>query len=246
MIEKQFVKNNINRTKLEEYLESELERANYSGIDFTKTSTSTKITIYSEKPGLVIGRGGHRIKELTEALTNRFNIDNPQIEAQEVEEPDLDAEVVAKNIKGWLEKGGHPKRVGNTYARRVMDAGAAGIQIAISGKLSGSRGRTEKFTQGYVKRCGNTAEENVDYAYQVAVTQPGTLGVKVRLMKEMPDYMLRQRVTDEERAEPETEEEDASEEPAEDDEDAGDETEDTDAEPDETDTDDDDTDEEDA
>lgn len=215
MIEKQFVKNNINRTKLEEYLEEELERANYSGIDFTKTSTSTKITIYSEKPGLVIGRGGHRIKELTDALTNRFNIDNPQIEAQEVEQPDLDAEVVAKNIKGWLEKGGHPKRVGNTYARRVMDAGAAGIQIAISGKLSGSRGRTEKFTQGYVKRCGNTAEENVDYAYQVAVTQPGTLGVKVRLMKEMPDYMVRQRVTDADRAEEEdetTEDQDAEQE----------------------------------
>ncbi|MCJ7429279.1 MAG: 30S ribosomal protein S3 [Candidatus Nanohaloarchaeota archaeon QJJ-5] len=203
MIEKQFVKNNINRTKLEEYLESELERANYSGIDFTKTSTSTKITIYSEKPGLVIGRGGHRINELTEALTNRFNIDNPQIEAQEVEDPDLDAEVVAKNIKGWLEKGGHPKRVGNTYARRVMEAGAAGIQIAISGKLSGSRGRTEKFTQGYVKRCGNTALDNVDYAYQVAVTQPGTLGIKVRLMKELPDYMKRQRVTEDEYADQE-------------------------------------------
>ncbi|MDY6777089.1 MAG: 30S ribosomal protein S3, partial [Candidatus Nanohaloarchaea archaeon] len=186
MIEKKFVQDNINKAKLEEYLEDELEKANYSHIDFTKTSTSTKITIYSEKPGLVIGRGGHRIKEITKQLKTKFDLDNPQIEAQEVEEPDLDAEVVAKNVKGWLEKGGHPKRVGNTYARRVMEAGAVGVQIEIAGKLSGSRGRTEKFTQGYVKKCGETANNYVDYAFRPAVTQPGALGVKVRIMKQLP------------------------------------------------------------
>jgi small subunit ribosomal protein S3 len=207
MIEKDFVQKNINKLKIEEYLERELDRANYSHMDFTKTSTSTKITIYSEKPGLVIGRGGHRIKEITSKLKGDFGIENPQIEAQEVEEPDLDAEVVAKNIQGWLEKGGHPKRVGNTYARRVMEAGAVGIQIEISGKLSGSRGRNEKFTQGYVKKCGETANKYVDYAYRGAVTQPGALGVKVRIMKELPGYMTRQQVieeelTDDEPAEP--------------------------------------------
>lgn len=206
MIEKDFVQKNINKLKIEEYLERELDRANYSHIDFTKTSTSTKITIYSEKPGLVIGRGGHRIKEITSKLKNDFGIENPQIEAQEVEEPDLDAEVVAKNIQGWLEKGGHPKRVGNTYARRVMEAGAVGIQIEISGKLSGSRGRNEKFTQGYVKKCGETANKYVDYAYRGAVTQPGALGVKVRIMKELPGYMTRQQVIEEELTEEEPEE----------------------------------------
>ncbi|MDY6771521.1 MAG: 30S ribosomal protein S3 [Candidatus Nanohaloarchaea archaeon] len=195
MIEKQFVQDSIKKVKIDEWLEDELDKANYSHIDFTKTSTSTKITIYSEKPGLVIGRGGHRIKEVTRKLKDDFGIENPQVEAQEVEEPDLDAEVVAKNIQGWLEKGGHPKRVGNTYTRRVMDAGAVGVQIEIAGKLSGSRGRSEKFTQGYVKKCGNTAEQYVDSAYRAAVTQPGALGVKVRIMKELPGYMTRQQVS---------------------------------------------------
>ncbi len=198
MIEKEFVKQNINKVKLEEYLDKELERANYSHIDFTKTSTSTNIILYSEKPGLIIGRGGHRIKELIEKLKNDFGIENPQVEAKEVEEPDLDAEVVAKNVSGWLEKGGHPKRVGNTYVRRVMEAGAAGVQIEISGKLGGSRGRTAKFSRGYVKMCGETANKNIDYAYRKAVTKPGALGVKIRIMKEIPPYMQRQHIDTEE------------------------------------------------
>jgi small subunit ribosomal protein S3 len=198
MIEKKIIQDNINKLKLEEYLQSELDRANYSHIDFTQTSTSTKITIYSEKPGLVIGRGGHRVKEITQKLKDQYGIENPQVEAKEVEKPDLDAEVVVRNVKGWLEKGGHPKRVGNTYVHRVMEAGAVGVQIEIAGKLSGSRGRVEKFSRGYVKKCGETANQNVDYAYKQAVTQPGSLGVKVRIMKELPGYMTRQQVQKEE------------------------------------------------
>jgi small subunit ribosomal protein S3 len=163
----------------------------------TRTPTSTHITIYAEKPSLVIGRGGHRIKKIIKAFEEDFGIENPQVDAQELEEPDLDAAAVAKNISGWLEKGGHPKRVGNTYARRVMESGAVGVQIEISGKLSGSRGRTEKFIEGYVKKCGNTAKEFVDYSYEKAVTKPGTLGVKVYIMKDMPHYMKRALQTEE-------------------------------------------------
>ncbi len=207
MIEKEFVKQNINKVKLEEYLDKELERANYSHIDFTKTSTSTNIILYSEKPGLIIGRGGHRIKELIQKLKDDFGIENPQVEAKEVEEPDLDAQVVAKNVSGWLEKGGHPKRVGNTYVRRVMEAGAAGVQIEISGKLGGSRGRNAKFSRGYVKMCGETALRNIDYAYRKAITKPGALGVKVRIMKEIPPYMQRQHIEKEEKPEEVKEEE---------------------------------------
>ncbi len=189
MIEKEFIQRGITKAKLEEFLESELRNANYSHIDVTKTPTSTNIVIWSEKPGLVIGRGGSRINEIIDAFENQFGIENPQVDAQEVEEPDLDANVVAKNVAGWLEKGGHPKRVGNTYMRRVMDAGAVGVEIEISGKLSGSRGRNEKFIDGYVKKCGDTAKDYVDVAFEKAVTKPGALGVKVRIMKDIPAHM---------------------------------------------------------
>ncbi|MDY6776920.1 MAG: 30S ribosomal protein S3 [Candidatus Nanohaloarchaea archaeon] len=189
MIEKEFIQRGITKAKLEEFLERELRTANYSHIDITKTPTSTNITIYAEKPGLVIGRGGSRINEIIDALEDDFGIENPQVDAQEVEEPDLDANVVAKNVASWLEKGGHPKRVGNTYMRRVMESGAVGVEIEISGKLSGSRGRSEKFIDGYVKKCGDTAKDYVQKAYEKAVTKPGALGVKVRIMKDMPEHM---------------------------------------------------------
>ncbi|MDY6761553.1 MAG: 30S ribosomal protein S3 [Candidatus Nanohaloarchaea archaeon] len=202
MIEKEFIERGITKAKLEEFLERELRNANYSHIDITKTPTSTNLTIYAEKPGLVIGRGGSRINEIIDALEEQFEIENPQVDAQEVEDPDLDANVVAKNVAGWLEKGGHPKRVGNTYMRRVMEAGAIGVEIEISGKLSGSRGRTEKFIDGYVKKCGDTAKDYVDRAYEKAVTKPGALGVKVQIMTDMPEHMKLALQSDEEEERP--------------------------------------------
>ena len=124
-------------------------------------------------------------------MEEEFDFENPQIEVNEIENADANAEVVAKSIADWLEKGGHAKRVGYTYLRRMKEAGAIGAEIEITGKLSGNRGRTEKFSFGYVKRCGNTSKDNVQKGYELARTKPGAIGVKVRIMKEMPDFLHR-------------------------------------------------------
>ncbi|WEL23958.1 30S ribosomal protein S3 [Candidatus Nanohalovita haloferacivicina] len=191
MQEKKFIQKGARKVRLHEFLEEELEGAGYSHADLVRTPTSAKIVIYAQRPGLVIGRGGSRIKELTADLEEEFDFDNPQIEVNEIENADADAEVVAKSIANWLEKGGHAKRVGYTYIRRMKEAGVIGAEVEITGKLSGNRGRTEKFSFGYVKRCGNTSKENVDKGYSLARTKPGAIGVKVRMMKEMPDFMHR-------------------------------------------------------
>lgn len=191
MQEKKFIQKGVRKVRLDEYLERELEGAGYSHSDLVRTPTSAKIVIYAQRPGLVIGRGGSRIKELTADLEEDFDFDNPQIEVNEVENPDADADVVAKSIANWLEKGGHAKRVGYTYLRRMKESGVIGAEIEIAGKLSGNRGRTEKFSFGYVKRCGNTSKDNVEKGYELARTKPGAIGVKVRIMKEMPDFMHR-------------------------------------------------------
>jgi len=94
-------------------------------------------------------------------------------------------------MASWLEKGGQPKRVGYTYLRRMKEAGVIGAEIEVAGKLSGNRGRTEKFSFGYVKRCGNTSKENVAQAYELARTKPGAIGVKVRIMKDLPEFKHR-------------------------------------------------------
>jgi small subunit ribosomal protein S3 len=124
-------------------------------------------------------------------MEEAFDFENPQIEVNEIENPDADAKVVAKSIADWLEKGGHAKRVGYTYLRRMKEAGVIGAELEITGKLSGNRGRTEKFSFGYVKRCGNTSKENVQRGYELARTKPGAIGVKVRIMKEMPEFKHR-------------------------------------------------------
>lgn len=191
MQEKQFIQKGARKVRLDEKLEEELEGAGYSRSEIVRTPTSTKIVIHAEKPGLVIGRGGSRIRELTETLENEFDFENPQIEVNEIENPDSDAEIVAKSIASWLEKGGHAKRVGYTYIRRMKEAGVIGAEIEVTGKLSGNRGRTEKFSFGYVKRCGNTSKDNVESAYTLARTQPGAIGVKVRIMKELPEFKHR-------------------------------------------------------
>jgi len=191
MQEKQFIEKGARKVKLDEFLEEELDGAGYSRVELARTPTSTKLVVYAQRPGLVIGRGGSRIRELTEDLEKEFDFENPQIEVNEIENSDADAQVVADSIASWLEKGGHVKRVGYTYIRRMKDAGVIGAELEITGKLSGNRGRTEKFSFGYVKRCGDTSKKNVRKGYKLARTRPGAIGVKVRIMEEMPEFMHR-------------------------------------------------------
>ena len=191
MQEKQFIQKGARKVRLDEYLEEQLEGAGYSHCDIVRTPTSTKIVVYAQRPGLVIGRGGSRIKELTTDMEKEFDFENPQIEVNEISDADGSATVVAKSMASWLEKGGSAKRVGYTYLRRMKEAGVIGAEIEIAGKLSGNRGRTEKFSFGYVKRCGNTSKENVDQGYKLARTKPGAIGVKVRIMKSMPEFKHR-------------------------------------------------------
>ncbi len=191
MKEKQFIQKGARKVRLDEFLEEELEGAGYSHCDVVRTPTSTKVVIYAQRPGLVIGRGGSRINELSDDMEEEFDFENPQIEVNEIEDGDANAEVVAKSIADWLEKGGHAKRVGYTYLRRMKEAGVIGAELEITGKLSGNRGRTEKFSFGYVKRCGNTSKKNVSKAYELARTKPGAIGVKVRIMESLPEFQHR-------------------------------------------------------
>ncbi len=188
MIERTFIKENVNKLLIDEYFKKELSRAGYSHCEIRKTPIGTKIIIYAEKPGFVIGRRGSRIRELTEKLAKEFGVEKPQIDVRPVENPDLDAQVVAQKVAQSLERGLHFRRVGHTAVRRVMNAGAKGVIVIISGKLTGERARTEKFMAGYMKHCGEPAEELVDKGRAIAKTKPGVIGVTVKIMR--PDVLL--------------------------------------------------------
>jgi len=129
---------------------------------------------------MVIGKGGKLIRKLTRDLDRNFKLDNPQIDVQDVGKAELNAQVVANRLASSLERGWYFRKAGQTTLRRVMESGALGCEIILSGKLTGPRSRVEKFLAGYVKHSGKPSQEIVDYGYAVAVKKLGTIGCQVR------------------------------------------------------------------
>lgn len=127
-------------------------------------------------------KGGKLIRKITRDLERRFRLDNPQIDVQDVGKGDLNARVVANRLASSLEHGWYFRKAGQSMLRRVMDAGALGCEIVISGKLTGPRARVEKFLAGYIKHSGKPAEEIVDKGYSVAVKKLGAIGCQVRIV----------------------------------------------------------------
>ncbi len=188
--EQQFIHDGLQRSQIDEFFADELGRAGYGGMEVAKTPMGTQIVLKAEKPGMVIGKGGENIRKVTAELEDRFDLDDPQIDVQEVDEPDLNARIVADRLANALERGWYFRKAGHTTLERIMDAGALGAQIVMAGTVTGSRSRVEKFTAGYIKHNGEPAETLVDEGQGVAVMKLGTIGVTVKIIPpnaELPD-----------------------------------------------------------
>ena len=196
--ELQFIENGIQRSQINEFFADELGRAGYGGMELAKTPMGTQIVLKAEKPGMVIGKGGKNIRKITTTLEEEFHLEDPQIDVQEVEEPDLNAQIVADRLANALERGWYFRKAGHTTLERIIDAGALGAEIVLSGKVTGARGRVEKFTDGYIKHNGEPAEEIVDRGKSVAVMKLGTIGVNVKIIPpgaDLPDdFQIREDV----------------------------------------------------
>jgi small subunit ribosomal protein S3 len=187
-IEKKFVNDGYVKASMDEYFAEQLNRAGYGGMDLNRTPMGTQIIIYSEKPGMVIGKAGKVIRKLTRDVAIKYNLENPQIDAQEVKRPELNAQMMASRLAASIERGWYFRKAGHNTLRAVMNAGALGCEVVISGKLTGARSRVEKFVNGYIKHSGNPVEEVVDEGFAVAIKKLGTLGCKVRIIQ--PDVVL--------------------------------------------------------
>jgi small subunit ribosomal protein S3 len=188
--EQQFIENGLQRTQIDEFFQDELGRAGYGGMDIAKTPMGTQIVLKAEKPGMVIGKGGKNIRKITDTLENEFGLEDPQVDVQEVEEPDLNARIVADRLANALERGWYFRKAGHTTIDRIMESGALGAEIVLSGKVTGARSRVEKFNRGYIKHNGEPAEEIVDSGVATAVMKLGTIGVRVKIIPpgaELPD-----------------------------------------------------------
>jgi small subunit ribosomal protein S3 len=181
-IVKRFITESIKKTEIDEFLQRKLERAGYGGVTISKTPLGTHVVIYAMRPGIVIGRGGETIKDLAASLEENFKITNPQISVSEIEVPEFNAYVVASRIASALERGVHFRRAGFWALNQVMDAGALGAEIVISGKLRTERARFEKFRAGYFPRCGEPALRYMKKAEAHVQLKPGIIGVRVKIM----------------------------------------------------------------
>lgn len=214
MIERQIVAQKMKRKQIEEYVFSFLGKLSCSKLDIQRTPLGDRVLIYSSKPGLVVGKKGESIRGLTVALKEIFNMDNPQIEVVDVEQPDLDAVSMVKNMIGTFERFG-PKRfkaIAYKALERIMKAGAVGAELVISGRgIPGERAKTWRFTAGYLCKSGNIAENYVDKAKDICHLRSGAVGIKVSILHpeiKLPDtinfkeFKIEEKIVEEKKEEP--------------------------------------------
>lgn len=190
---KHFMTESIKRTEIDEYLQKKLDRAGYGGVNISKTPLGTHIVIYAMRPGIVIGRGGETIRELASFLGEKFGVSNPQISVSEIEVPELNAHVVASRVASALQRGVHFRRAGFWSLNQVMEAGALGCEIVISGKLRTERARFEKFRAGYLIKCGEPSLRYMQKAVAHVQLKQGMFGVRVRILP--PDTVFPDKLT---------------------------------------------------
>ncbi|MCY0868804.1 MAG: 30S ribosomal protein S3 [Desulfurococcus sp.] len=188
-----FLSYGLKKLMVDEVLASYFKDAGYAGVELYRTPTGHRVVIYAEYPSRLIGRGGSVIKKLTAIMENRLGLENTSITISPVVDPDLNARVVAFRIVRALEKGMHYRRVMMYMLRRIMEAGAVGAEIVVSGKLRGERATYEKLKAGRVYKTGEPVEYIVDRAVAKALLKPGIYGVEVVIVK--PGVRLPDQVT---------------------------------------------------
>ena len=193
------IRRNVDRQLVREYLLKETERAGYGGLSFNRTPEGTKVTLQAEQVGRVIGRRGKVIHDLQRRLQEDFDLDNPQLEVEEIEESRTNAQVMASRLASSLERGWFFRRAGHSTVQNIMDAGARGCIVILSGKITGARHRVEKFQKGHIKYCGETALQFMDVGFSTAVKKLGTIGCTVRIMR--PGTKLPHEIAIQERSE---------------------------------------------
>jgi len=184
----------IKEFEIQEYISKNLKNVGHSHTKMQKTPLGEKIVIYASRPGLIVGRKGQNIKQLTKTLKKSFGLENPQIEISEIEDINLDASIVADTIVELLERFGPEKfkAIGHRVMSNAMSSGALGIELIISGKISSSRAKSWRFYSGYLKKCGDISITGVNKAHAQAKLKTGIIGIRVSIMPpttKLPDQI---------------------------------------------------------
>jgi len=180
---KNVIKDNYNMMLLNDFLREEIKESGFHRVEVSKTPSGTKIVLHVTRPGIVIGRKGAGIKKLTEKVESDFGFKNPQISVEEVAKAELSPSVMCNRMAAHIERGTAFRRATMWTLNQIMEAGAMGVQIIVSGKLRGDRSAFEKHTQGILPRAGNYAKNIVSEDIVHTETPMGLIGIKIRIAK---------------------------------------------------------------
>jgi small subunit ribosomal protein S3 len=178
---KNVMKNNYRNMELDEYLSATLKDAGYGGVDVQKTPIGTRITLNVTRPGLVIGRKGIGIKEITSKLETKFGLTNPQISVMEVQVPELNPKIMCNRIAQLIERGTAFRRACLWTINTISNAGALGAEVTISGKLRSERAHFEKHSVGILPKSGDIADKVVKVGVTHVLTKMGLMGIQLRI-----------------------------------------------------------------
>jgi len=167
--------------KIRKYVRARLEHAGISTIGIERTAKKITLTIYTARPGIVIGRKGAEVDKLKVEL-QRITKKDVQLNIEEIKRPELDAYLVARNVANQLESKISFRRAMKKAIMSSMRMGAEGVKICCAGRLGGAEmARTEQYKEGRIPL--HTLRANIDYANTVAKTSYGIIGVKVWICK---------------------------------------------------------------
>jgi len=171
----------LNDLQVRKYLDQQLKNASVSRIEIERPAQNAKITIYTARPGIVIGKKGEDVEKLRNAVSEMMGVP-VHINIEEVRKPDLDAKLVAQSVASQLERRVMFRRAMKRAVQNAMRQGAKGIKIQVSGRLGGAEiARTEWYREGRVPL--HTLRADIDYATYEAHTTYGVIGVKVWIFK---------------------------------------------------------------
>jgi small subunit ribosomal protein S3 len=178
---KNVMKNNYRNMELNEYLAESLKDAGFGGVDVQKTPIGTRLTLYVTRPGLVIGRKGTGIKDLTARLEQNFGLTNPQISVLEVPVPELNPKIMSNRIAQLIERGTAFRRASLWTINTIMNSGALGVEVSVAGKLRSERAHFEKHSAGIIPKSGDVAEKVVKVGVSHVLTKMGLMGIQLRI-----------------------------------------------------------------
>eukprot|EP01071_Lankesteria_metandrocarpae_P014277 Lankesteria_metandrocarpae@DN8290_c0_g1_i1.p1 len=181
---RKFIKDGVFQAELNEFLSRTLAEDGYSGVEVRVTPTKTEIIISATRPRAVLGDRGRRIRELTAVVQKRFGFAPGSVDllADRLNYRGLCAMAQAESLRYKLLKGLTPRRACFGVLRQIMEAGAEGCEIIVSGKLRGQRAKSVKFKDGYILSTGEPVRTYVNTATRCVMMRQGMMGVKVQIM----------------------------------------------------------------